>query len=185
MHLPIAFLILLASLTALLVRPTSSGKADDWTGPLVLKVNGKDVTLDVSSSSFSADEEERAVGFFLDGVGFVLSGDFDLNGDGKADENDKPKRDAQGKLDPKSLLNKRVLLHAAKDDAADLQPHVELPGLGDCDVLSGSTAMVTNYKKTGREVDRWSGTVTLNLKSQKGANPLKVTGRFECGIRPE
>ena len=183
MHLPTIIPIVLASFLA----PTSSsGADDDWVGPLVLKVNGKDVKLEVSSSSLSVEEDE-AVGFSMDGTTFMLAGDVDLNGDGKVNKGDRPKLGEGGKLNPGALLNKRVLLHATKAEDADavVQNHVEVPGLGECDVLPGSTATVTSYKKTGKEVDRWSGTVHLNLKPKKGAGPLQVSGRFECGIGAE
>lgn len=188
MQSPVAFLTFVASLTTFFAPPASSGKDDDWVGPLVLKVDGRDVKFEVVNSGFSAEDENDAVGFVLEGKRDVtLTGDFDLNGDGKADGSDKPKLDKDGKLDPKSLLNKRVLLHVTNPDdhGVAVQNRVTLPGVGECDVLAGSTVTVQNYRKTGKEIDRWSGTVSLVLRAKNGKTPLKVSGRFECGVRPD
>jgi hypothetical protein len=166
-------------------------KPGDWEGPLVLKVDGKDVTLKIASSSYTlpdeGDTESPTVRFAIDGMGFVLSGEVDLNGDDKLDVKDKPKLDADGGLKPSALLNKRVILDVthAEDAGVALQNYVELKGIGNCAVLKGSTMTVTNYKKTGREIDRWSGVVKLKLKPEKAQKTLQVEGTFECGIRPE
>jgi hypothetical protein len=180
--------LLLSLAILLLATPAALAGAapgDDWEGPLVLSVNGKDVTLKVSSSSYDVEEEDEPAGFSMDSTTFILAGDFDLNGDGKADAKDRPKTDRDGRVRPAVLLNKPVLLSPTEEDNASIQNYVELPGLGRCAVLKGSTLTVTKYKKTGREVDRWSGTVSLKLKPEKGSGALDVKGRFECGIRAE
>jgi len=159
--------------------------ADPWEGPLVLTVNGKEVTLTISSSSHTAGDDGEPATFTIDSSSFVLFGHVDLNGDGKADKKDAPKPDPQGKLDPKALINKNVLLSPTDPgDIATIQTHVKLPGLGDCAVLKGSTLSVTKYTRTGKEIDRISGTVDLLLKPKKG-DKLRVTGRFECGFRAD
>jgi len=185
MHFHGILWVAMSCLASLLAPPANSGTGDQWIGPLVLNVGGKSVKLTIDSSSYAAGEEGSPPTFHMDSTSFVLAGDFDLNGDGKADENDKPSVDGEGKLRPNSLVNKKVLLHETEDDGGSLQNFVELPGLGQCAVLKGSVLTITRYKKTGKEVDRWSGTVSLKLKPEKGANSLQVNGQFECGVQPE
>ena len=183
MNLCTVLQIVSLALTSTVTEPASSGTAKDWVGPLVLNVNGKEVTLKIFSSSCDADEEGGAPSFLMDSTTFMLEGEVDLNGDGKADERDKPKVDADGNIVLASLVNKTVLLTPTDLEEEGIDNHVDLPGLGRCAVLKGSTLTITKFKKTGGVVDRWSGTVSLKLKPQKkGAGALQVQGRFECGV---
>ena len=179
----IASLPLIALCLALAAAPADGDKH----GTLVLKVNGKDVTLETSGASYGVAVDGDRLLFDLDGDDFILSGEFDLSGDGRVDGKDKPKADHADDIDPKTLLNKPIIIEPTdpEDDGATIQNHIELPGMGDFAVLKGSTATVVRHRKGGGDPDRWSGTIKLNLKPLEGkGKTLQVEGRFECGVWP-
>jgi hypothetical protein len=174
----------LASAVALAAAPAASPKP----GQLVLNVNGKSVALEAGPTcGYGVALEGNRLLFDMDGTGFVLSGEFDFNGDGRIDEKDKPAADDALHIDPKSLLNKRITILPTNLDefAGGIQNHVNLPGLGDFAVLEGSNAIVITHRKGRGGPDRWSGTMKLKLKPRKGGGEtIEVEGRFDSEVSP-
>ena len=171
-------LIAVVGLACLPAVMTGQAKKVDWF--LVLKVDGKDVKLEVRGAWFDA-VEEGADTFVLSGVPVDLTGDVDVNGDGKLDGKDKLAVDDEGEVKPASGLNKKVFLEPTEeDDELALQNHVDLPGHGPCAVLKGSTLTVTKFRKAGESDYIFSGTADLKLKTKKGKQ-LNVQGRWEAG----
>jgi len=168
----------------LLAFAATARAAEDHEGTLVLKVDGKDVTLKLTGGSYSIEEKGKPDHFAIGGEKVVLVGDFDLNRDGKADGKDKLAVDEDENLKPASVLNKPSPLTPSDKHGEDEENFVELPGAGRCTVLAGSTLTVTKYKKVDGIHDRWSGTVSLKLKTEKGQQKT-VAGRFDCGTGSE
>jgi hypothetical protein len=176
----IALLLLILTL----IVPGPARADEDHEGTLVLKVDGKDVTLKLAGGSYAVEDKGKPDHFAIGGEKVVLVGDFDLNGDGKADGKDKLAVDADENLKPASVLNKASPITPSDKPGEDQASFVELPGSGRCTVLKGSTFTVTRYKKIDGIHDRWSGTVSLKLKTEKGQQK-SVQGRFDCGTGEE
>ena len=158
----------------LLTLAATARAAEDHEGTLVLKVDGKDVTLKLAGGSYSVEEKGKPDHFAIGGEKVVLSGEFKNKLAVDEDEN----------LKPASVLNKPGPLTPSDKHGEEQENFVELPGLGRCTVLAGSTLTVTKYKKVDGIHDRWSGTVSLKLKTEKGQQKT-VTGRFDCGTGSE
>ena len=175
--LPMKRPVVLVSATLLFAVGTALG--DEHEGTLVLKVDGKDVTLKLTGGQFGIGEAGEADYFGIGGERAVLEGQFDLNGDGKATGTDKLVVDEHENVKTRSMLNKpSPILPTAKK----AENFVDLPDLGRLEVMPGSTLTVTSYKGTGDD-GRWAGTVKLVLKGEKGTKT--VTGKFDCGTGME
>jgi hypothetical protein len=154
--------------------------ADDSKEALVLKVDGKEVSVPLQGAgSYAAEDEDKADSFALMGVPVHLQGEFDVNSDGKLDGKDRLPRDKDGEIKPASLINKTVMLESTSEKDDTLGNHIEVPGLGRCAILKGSTLTVTKYKKNGTQHYRFFGTVSVRLKTEKGQQKT-VQGRFEA-----
>ena len=150
---------------------------------LVLKVEGKDVRLEVFGAGFdSVPEDDSPDTFALTGVKVDLVGRVDVNGDGKLDGKDKLAVDDKGELKLASGLNKKVIVDPTKEAEADVavENSVEVPGHGRCAILQGSTLTVTKFRPSGKGHHVFSGTADLKLKTEKGRR-LDVQGRWEAG----
>ena len=171
------FAFALSTLLLLTACGAGGAFAADHAGTMVLTVDGKKVTLDLTGGGYASTEEGKADYFEIGGEKVILSGEFDMNKDGKTDGKDKLAVDDEGDIKPASMVNKPGLITPSdKDDKI----FVALPGLGKCAVLKGSTFTVTKYRKVDGINDRWSGTVSLRLKPEKGAQKT-VTGTFDSG----
>ena len=161
-------------------------RADDHEGKLVLKVDGKDVTLKLAGGAYGTAEGDEADYFGIGGEQVVLQGNFDLNGDGKTNGKDRlPVAGEDEIVTPAPALNKPhpITPSDAKSDDEENRNYVGLPGLGRMQVLKGSTLTLTRFRVIDGIKDRWSGTVKLTLKGDKGQKT--VTGTFECGTGAE
>ena len=189
-------LVMVAAVTAV---SGPLARAGEHEGTLVLKVDGKDVTLKLTGGSYGVGDEGKPDYFQIGGENVVLAGHFDLDRDGKADGKDKLGGTVEADPKPARMVNKPVLLvpsPAAKKSTLDAEEDDEgegggespasfvvLPGLGRCAVLKGSTAVVARYSGSA-DNGRWSGTVSLKLATDKGRQKT-VQGRFECGTGAE
>jgi hypothetical protein len=169
----ISALIAVAALTVC-ITAASARAADDHEGTLVLKVDGKDVTLKLTGGSYSVEGKGKPDTFGIGGEKVALSGDFKNKLAVDEDEN----------LKPASVLNKPNPLSPSDKHGEDQENFVELPGLGRCTVLAGSTLTIIQYKKVDGIHDRWGGTVNLKLKTEKGQQKT-VQGKFDCGTGSE
>jgi hypothetical protein len=171
---------------ALTISLPAVARADDHEGKLVLKVDGKDVTLKLAGGSYGSAEGDAADHFGIGGEKVVLAGRFDLNGDGKTNGKDRlPVSGDDEIVKPTSALNKPHPLTptAQKSDEEAQANFVELPGLGRMEVLKGSTLTLTRFRVTDGIKDRWAGTVRLVVKGENGQKV--VTGTFDCGTGAE
>jgi hypothetical protein len=149
---------------------------------LVLRVDGQDVTLNISEAAYEVGNDDEAGGlyFVLAGEKFEIRGLFDTNGDGEIDEDDVFEYDANGDVLPASMVNKPSPVETTEDT----DTFVELPGLGRCSILEGSSFTVTEYTPREGPAHGWSGTVTLRLRTRKG--PKTVEGVFRSSsVSPE
>ena len=154
--------------------------ADTSKDVLVLKVDGKEVSVPLKGAgSYSAEDDDQADSFAVMGVPVHLEGSFDVNRDGTPDGTDRLPKDKDGEIKPASMINKVVILKPTPQAKGALGNHVEVPGLGRCAVLKGSTLTVTKYTKNGRQHYRFFGTVDLRLKTERGQQKT-VQGRFEA-----
>ena len=173
-------------LPVLVLAAASTALADEHEGTLVLKVDGKDVTLKLTGGSYGVEEAADLADFFIiGGEKVILQGRFDLNGDGKTNGKDRfPLKDDEI-VKPAPALNKPhpITPTKGKDDEQEQDSFVELPGLGRMEVLKGSTLTLTKFRVLDGIKDRWAGTVKLVLKGEKGQKT--VTGTFECGTSAE
>jgi hypothetical protein len=165
---------------SVLATSVAAAAQEEHNGTLVLKVDGKEVTLGLTGGAYGAGEDGKPDYFLIEGEDLALHGHFDVNGDGRADGADRLARDEDEVAKPASIQNKPSPIHPSDKNAEN---YVKLPGHGKMQVLKGSTFTVTNYKKVDSVTDRWSGTVKLVLKSDKG--PKTIEGRFECGTGPQ
>ena len=174
---PIAILVIVV---AVLGAAHVAFAADSSKDALVLKVDGKEVSVPLKGAgSYAAEEDDKADSFAVMGVPVHLEGSFDVNGDGRLNGTDRLPRDEDGEIKPASMINKVVILEPTPETKDELGNHVEVPGLGRCAILKGSTLTVTKYTKNGRQHYRFFGTVDLRLKTEKGQQKT-VQGRFEA-----
>lgn len=149
---------------------------EEHNGTIVLKVDGKEVKLGLTGGFYASGSEFGPANFLLEGEHVHFEGDFDVNGDGKTDAADRIEVDQDDVAKPESIQSKTGHIRPADKEP---QNQVTLPGLGKMKILKGSTFTVTRYKKVDGVSDRWTGTVKLVLKGEKGEKT--VTGEFECG----
>jgi hypothetical protein len=175
--------ILRAVLLAVWVLPCVA-RADDHEGTLVLKVDGKDVKLKLNAGLYGSGDGDQPDYFSIAGDHVALLGNFDLNGDGKTDAKDRLPLTEDEIVKPAKALNRaHPITPTGAAGAAEVESFVELPGLGKMQVLRGSTLTLTKFRVVDGIKDRWSGTVKLVLKGDKGQNT--VTGTFDCGTGSE
>ena len=176
-----AFVILLAIVGA--AAPVSGADGGKAAGKLALKVDGKDVTLELTPGTYQVGEPDDGETryFTLEGPAVWLHGHFDLNGDGKVDDDDQFQYDARGDVKPASMVNRPSPL----TDTEDIDGcFVELPGLGRCRILKGGTLTVKKYTPRQGPHHHWSGTVKVKLRTEKGVEKT-VEGTFDSLVAPE
>lgn len=186
MRQTIRFPQIVVALSVLLHASLGHARRDDDkpAGHITFVVDGMPVKMPVHNAVLSDPlEKGKADGFELnnydDDFSFTIQGDFDVDGDGKIDaEKDKLALEDRWHIKPAPILKKaHPLTPSAKEDVT----FVEVPGLGDCRILSGSLT-VTSYKSgRGDADDRWAGTMALKLRTKKGAT-RDVAATFDTTI---